>query len=123
MNNPDTTVPSLKLLVLKNRQVDKLLAFYQSLGIAFSQEQHGKGPVHHAGQVGGTVLEIYPLPDDACTVDQSTRLGFAVGNLEHVVENLRASGTPVTSPPQKTAWGYRAVVQDTDGRAVELYQG
>jgi len=123
MIEPDTAGVFLKLLVLKTRQVDKLLAFYQFLGIAFIQEQHGKGPVHFAGQVGGTVLEIYPLLGDAGTVDQTARLGFAVVNLEQVVENLRTIGTSVTSPFQKSAWGHRAVVQDPDGRAVELYQG
>jgi predicted enzyme related to lactoylglutathione lyase len=122
MTEPDAAGVSLKLLVLKSRQVDKLRAFYQSLGITFTQEQHGQGPVHYSGAVAGAVLEIYPLPDDTSTADRATRLGFAVSRLEQVVENLRASGTPVTSPPQQTAWGYRAVVQDPDGRPVELYQ-
>lgn len=100
---------SLKLLVLKSRHIDKLRAFYQSLGIAFTEEQHGKGPVHYAGQVAGVILEIYPLPDDAGTADRMTRLGFGMSNLEQVVENLRASGTPFISPLQKTEWGRRAV--------------
>jgi hypothetical protein len=34
---------SLTLLVLKTRQVNRLLAFYQTLGIEFADEQHGKG--------------------------------------------------------------------------------
>lgn len=122
MIEPDSTGVSLKLLVLKTRQVEKLLAFYQTLGIAFAQEQHGKGPVHHSGVIGGAVLELYPLANEVSTADQTTRLGFVVANVDQIVESLQASGTPVTSPPTKTAWGYRAVLQDPDGRAVELYQ-
>ncbi len=68
---------SLKLLVLKTPQVDKLRAFYQALGIELAEEKHGTGPVHYAGTVGDAVLEVYPLPD-AGTADTTTRLGFAV---------------------------------------------
>jgi len=121
MTAPNGTGVSLKLLVLKSRQVDQLRAFYEALGIAFTQEQHGGGPVHFAGQIGDPILEIYPLPDDG-TVDRTTRLGFGVMNLDQVIEHLRAGGTPITSPARQTTWGYRAVVQDPDGRAVELYQ-
>ncbi|OAI54995.1 hypothetical protein AYO44_13805 [Planctomycetaceae bacterium SCGC AG-212-F19] len=112
----------LKLLVLKTRQTDKLVAFYRSLGITFNEEQHGKGPVHYAANMGGMVLEIYPLPDDTGTTDQTTRLGFAVANLVQVVEDLQTSGTIVTRPLHQGPWGHRAVVQDPDGRAIELYQ-
>jgi predicted enzyme related to lactoylglutathione lyase len=112
---------SLKLLVLKTRQVDKLRAFYLALGIEFGEERHGDGPVHYAGRAGGCVLEIYPLPDDVSTADTTARLGFAVADLAGVVQALQALGAAVT-PPQETPWGWRAVMRDPDGRAVELSQ-
>ena len=37
--------------------------FYGSLGIEFTEEQHGTGPVHFAGRVGEVALEVYPLPE------------------------------------------------------------
>jgi hypothetical protein len=43
MTKPVIAGISLKLLVLKTSQLDKLVAFYQALGIGFVQEQHGKG--------------------------------------------------------------------------------
>jgi catechol-2,3-dioxygenase len=107
---------SLNLLVLKTRQVEHVRAFYECLGVAFSEERHGGGPAHYAGQAGATVLEVYPLPDDGTAADRTTRLGFAVADLEKVLESLRASGTPVASPPRVN----RVVVRDPDGRAVEL---
>jgi predicted enzyme related to lactoylglutathione lyase len=112
---------SLRLLVLKTSQVEKVRAFYQCLGVALSPERHGQGPAHYAGQVGPCVLEVYPLPDGG-VADSTTRLGFAVADLGRVLESLRAAGTPVLSPPRDTAWGLRAVVEDPDGRAIELYQ-
>jgi predicted enzyme related to lactoylglutathione lyase len=119
MNEPEV---SLRLLVLRTGQPDQLRDFYQTLGIVFEQEKHGAGPVHFAGLVAGTVLEIYPLSDDASPVDRTTRLGFVVGSLDQVVERLRVGGTSIISAPRKTEWGDRAVVSDPDGRTVELYR-
>lgn len=111
---------SLTLLVLKTRQVGQHRLFFQTLGIDFAEEQHGKGPVHYSGRVDGVVMEIYPLPDDGSPVDSSTRLGFAVKDLVQVVEALQEIGTTIVTPPRETAWGLQAVVRDPDGRAVEL---
>lgn len=113
---------SLTLLVLKTRQVDRLRAFYQTLGVKFTEEQHGQGPRHHAGRVGEVVIEIYPLPADGTTVDTSTLLGFSVGKLAEVIQGLEGIGTLVVKQATQTAWGLQAVVKDPDGRSVELSQ-
>lgn len=113
---------SLRLLVLKTRQVDKLRAFYQAIGIDLHQEQHGSGPIHFAGQLGDVVLEVYPLPNNTAHVDDTTRLGFAVANITGVVEALQITGTPAVTQPNAAERGRRAVVRDPDGRAVELYE-
>jgi catechol 2,3-dioxygenase-like lactoylglutathione lyase family enzyme len=111
---------SLTLLVLRTRQLEALRAFYQALGIELSAEKHGEGPLHYAGRVGETVLELYPPAGESGTVDSATRLGFAVDNLTETVRALRERGTPVVRDPEPTAWGLRAVVRDPDGRSVEL---
>jgi lactoylglutathione lyase len=98
---------SLKLLVLKTGQVDRLWAFYQALGVELAEERHGSGPVHYAGKVGEVVLEVYPLPAGA-TADTTTRLGFAVQDLVQVVQALRDAGAVVVNGPQQTAWGPRS---------------
>ena len=63
------------------------------------------------------VIELYPLPADAGPADASTRLGFAVPDLDAVLAKLAAA---VVSGPLATEWGRRAVVRDPDGRKVEL---
>jgi len=113
---------TLSLVVLKTRQVDALRRFYGSLGIELAEEQHGKGPVHFAGRVGDVVLEVYPLPEDGTPADGTTRLGFVVTRVAEIVQALKALDTHVVTEPQATQWGFRAVVRDPDGRAVELYQ-
>ena len=113
---------SLMLLVLKTRQVKQLRLFYQTLGIEFAEEQHGKGPVHYAGRAGDVVIEVYPLPADGTQVDSSIRLGFVVKDLAQVVQALQGIGTKIVTPPKETTWGLQAVVRDPVGRAVELGQ-
>lgn len=109
----------LNLLVLRTRQLDKVKEFYSALGISFTEEKHGGGPLHLAARVGDLVLELYPLPADAGPADASTRLGFVVRNLEAVLARL---GAAVVSGPRVTEWGRRAVVRDPDGRKVELLE-
>jgi lactoylglutathione lyase len=113
---------SLSLLVLKTRQVDQLRWFYSALGIELNEEQHGKGPVHYAGRAGDVVLEVYPLTDNAALADSTIRLGFAVASLSKIMEALQTLGIPVISSPAKSRWGFRAVVRDPVGRAIELIE-
>lgn len=114
-------VPSFTLLVLKTRQVEAELAFYQALGIPLVREQHGRGPIHFAGRLGELTFEIYPIADDEVAIDSATRLGFMVDDLSGVIERLKQSGSHVSSPPKETPWGFRAVVRDPDGLSVEIY--
>jgi catechol 2,3-dioxygenase-like lactoylglutathione lyase family enzyme len=115
--------PKLNLLVLKTHDLPRLRNFFAPLGLAFVEEQHGKGPVHFAAHCGDLVLELYPLPDDASVPDATTRLGFAVADLEATLQGLRALGAEVVREPRATAWGRQAVVRDPDGRSVELTEG
>jgi predicted enzyme related to lactoylglutathione lyase len=112
---------TLRLLVVKTRQLGPTRGFYEALGIPLTEERHGDGPVHYAGKLGGTTIEVYPWPEDAPPPDSSVRLGFNVTDLGRVLESLRGLGTPVVTESRVTPWGYRAVVRDPDGRAVELY--
>ncbi len=115
------TTIRLRLLVLKTAGLETLVAYYRAIGLEFTQEQHGTGPIHFSTQVGETLLELYPQTDTSAA-DVSTRLGFRVANVDQVVQSLARFGNIVVTPPRQTAWGYRAVVRDPDGRAVELYQ-
>jgi lactoylglutathione lyase len=116
---------SMNLLVLRTAQLEKCLTFYQAIGLKFDQEQHGKGPIHYACELGTIVLEIYP-GDPGLAPDRktggATMLGFQVVALDNLLEVLGGEGIPILSPIQSSAWGKRAVVQDPDGRAIELNQ-
>lgn len=113
-------MPSIHLIVIKTGKLDAQSAFYASLGFQFDYHKHGGGPFHYASVGGSTVLEIYPLPRGVTQADNTTRLGFTVENLDGLIEQLQSQGTRIITPPVRTEWGYTAVVEDLDGRKIEL---
>ncbi|WP_145424788.1 VOC family protein [Symmachiella dynata] len=116
------TSPTFKLLVIKTHRMQELQRFYETLGCEFVEEQHGRGPLHLAAEIGEAIFEIYPLPDETSPVDTTTRLGFSVTDLDGVVDKLKTGQSEIVTAVKETAWGKRAVVRDPDGRSVELYQ-
>lgn len=86
----------------------------------FQEENHGNGPIHFSANVQQTVFEVYPLPKSIEKVDNTTRLGFTIEQLDRTIQHLKAAGVPIVSEPKQTEWGLIAVVKDTDGRSVEL---
>ena len=114
---------SFSLLVLRASDLEKSLAFYGAIGLIFTQEQHGSGPVHFACAIGGTVMEIYPGEPGTAPERKSggaTMVGFSVQALDETLKMLAELGYSPIAPPKDSAWGRRAAVLDPDGRAVEL---
>lgn len=52
----------LRLLVLKTHHTAVVCAFYQSLGLTFTEEKPGKGPLHHSAPLGGESLKSTRCP-------------------------------------------------------------
>lgn len=118
---PPHSLPSLNLIVIRSLEPSRTVGFYESLGIRFQEEQHGKGPIHWAADLNGVVLEVYPAKTGD-EVDRTTRLGFVVEDAASLLETLRSSGIEMASELKESQWGLRAVVKDPDGRLVELVQ-
>ena len=111
------------LIMIRSVNVDVSLAFYQTLGLAFAEEQHGKGPVHHACEIDGFVFEIYPAESGNAPVytdGGATMLGFQVDVLDDVLAELESIGIHPKTPPKESPWGRWCMVFDPDGRAVNL---
>jgi catechol 2,3-dioxygenase-like lactoylglutathione lyase family enzyme len=103
----------LALIVLRVTDLGHARAFYEALGLTFVREQHGRGPAHHAAQVGATVIELYPAGDAAPS--GPGRLGFRVASIDDALRQMALLGAAVRSRQPGAA-----VVLDPDGRAVEL---
>lgn len=111
----------LGLIVIRSRQPDILASFYHLLGLDFVREKHGKGPEHYAAKLGEIVLEIYPMAKGS-SVESGGRIGFNVSKLDELLMKLISAGVPIEEKAKQTQWGFRAVIRDPDGRAVELIQ-
>ena len=93
MKTPATVVAGLAILVgvsgaLAQQGAPKM---YVTANKGQTKEQQSKGLVHFAGRADDVVIEVYPLPADAGSVDSSTRLGFAVEDVAEVVRVLKGS--------------------------------
>jgi lactoylglutathione lyase len=109
----------VNLVVLRSPQIDRAVAFYQTLGLTLIKHSHGQGPEHYSSEIAGCVFELYPLTSGQ-TPTTSIRLGFRVDELDELVSRLAAIGAIILSPPQDSPWGKRAIVQDLDGHTIEL---
>lgn len=110
----------INLLVIRTKTPELLKNQYELLGFEFEYHQHGNGPFHYASEKDGFVFEIYPLTKSMVKADNSIRLGFDVSNLEGKMEQLAKSDWVIKSPLSETAWGLISVIQDLDGRKIEL---
>lgn len=73
----------------------------------------------------GFVFELY-LATAEQPVATSTRLGFAVAEVDSLIAALSAAGAAILSQPRDSEWGRRAVVIDplwTPGRVVRKSLG
>jgi predicted enzyme related to lactoylglutathione lyase len=113
-------------LVLYAAEPERTATFYRAAGIALVDEDHGGGPVHAAAELGGVHVAVYPAesPDRAPAQRRggSSFHGFYVDSLDVTGAELGRLGAPVLSGHEEMPWGCRIVVEDPDGRAVEVNQ-
>ncbi len=113
-------MPRLNLVVLRVADIDRAAAFYRLLGCEFTKHAHGTGPQHYVCEANGIVFELYPASPEQ-PVSSSTRIGFAVADVDDATSKLGAvTGASVIAAPKDSEWGRRAVVADPDGHRVEL---
>jgi len=109
--------PTLNLLVLRCKDIEKSRDFYEIIGFTFEKHQHGKGLPHYASEKDGVVFELYPSKVEP---DKHTRIGFTLPSVDVVETCLDSEGYDVIEPMTETSWGIRSVVRDPDGRTIEL---
>ena len=108
------------LVVLRVTDIDRSAAFYGLLGMTFEKHAHGSGPLHCGAELAGIVFELYPSSADQ-PVSTSTRIGFAVEDVDEMVRRLGSfDGARIISAAKDSEWGRRGVVADPDGHRVEL---
>lgn len=109
----------LNLIVIRTADMPRLVNFYQLIGLKFDYHKHEQGVYHYASKIGETVFEIYPLLKTQTEADISTRLGFKIDDFEEKIELLSEC---IVSKPMETEFGFSAILQDPDGRKVEIHK-
>jgi len=111
----------LNLIVLRVADLERAKFFYEQLGMEFEGQRHGAGVFHYACQEKHLVFELYQA-DNIYPTTQSIRLGFEVPNIDNTIAALKIAGFRVLRSPKQSTWGKRAVVEDTDGRRIEVIE-
>ena len=127
-------------LILFCADLDACAAFYRRLGVALVEEDHGQGPVHWAADLGGTHFALFPgqpgpasplgTPNPASPLGPapphkasgSQFFGLTVLDVEATLARALTAGAPLVEEARSFPWGRRALVQDPDGRVVELFE-
>lgn len=112
-------------LVFFSRDVDRLVAFYRALGLPLEGEQHDEGAPHYACELHNTHVAIFPAQPGSAPpyrVGGCTFPGFVVESVAASLNGARATGATVRQEPELYPWGLRAVVEDPDGRPVEIFE-
>ena len=110
----------INLLVIKTNKLHELKTQYEALGLQFDYHNHGNGAFHYATEIDQTVFEIYPLSQQNKKPDSTTRLGFEIKNINQIIPLLHQAKWIIKSEPKKTDYGYIVIIEDLDGRRVEL---
>jgi lactoylglutathione lyase len=117
----------LSSLVLFTGHIEQARAFYRAVGLTLDDEDHGGGPVHYATDISGVHFALFDARSGSGRAPQwrdagSSFPGFYVTSLDDTVAALAARGAPVLAAHQVRDWGCRAIVEDPDGRPVEINQ-
>lgn len=110
----------INLIVIKTNAIAMIKQQYEALGIVFDYHNHNNGPFHYAATLNGLVFEIYPLPNNITQPDTTLRLGFEVNHLEDTLLKLALSHWKIIKGITLTPYGKTAIIEDYDGRKVEL---
>lgn len=109
-------------ILLCSEKMELVKSFYEAVGVACVEEQHGAGPIHFALQGEFSAMEIYP-PRSHSHANIVLRI-----DVENVDASMNAVADKfsltdlVIEPAQDLKTGRKAVLHDPDGRVVELFQ-
>lgn len=113
-------------LVLATSAIDEVVAFYRALGMPLEEERHDEGPVHYACDLSGCHFAVFPAEGGdgrapGRSMPGSSFIGIAVPSIDEACTVVQQLGATVHQQPDDYPWGRRAVVEDPDGRPVELF--
>lgn len=118
--NHGLAIPAFNLVVIRVKDIQLSLKFYECLGLNFVPGKHGTGPDHFAAELNGVVFEIYQeTPDNPAT---KIRLGFQVYSIQNIIQLVQKMGGTIVSPIKETSAGLKVVLLDPNENRLELFE-
>jgi hypothetical protein len=119
-------VTAMASLVLHAGDATATAAFYRAVDLELELDQHDGGNAHFACELGGVHVAIYPSEQAGVAPPRraagSCFPGFYVDSLDAAEAALESVGVTKLSGHEQMDWGCRLVVEDPDGRPVEINQ-
>ncbi len=115
----------LGALIVFARQLSETVAFYRAIGLPLEEESHEDGPKHFACELGPVHFAIFEGTENGTASFRaagSVMPGLAVDSLERAFEAMQQLGATIKQPPTEYPWGPRMLVEDPDGRTIELFE-
>ncbi|MBV8344982.1 MAG: VOC family protein [Candidatus Eremiobacteraeota bacterium] len=112
-------------LVLFCADIAAVADFYRALGVPLETEEHEGGPQHYACELDGCHFALYEGSDGQAPAFRTrgyTFPGFVVTSLDESLAAVRGLGSLVLQEPELYPWGRRCILQDPDGRMIEIYE-
>ena len=109
---------NIYLFVYYVKDIEETKMFLSNLGLSFTKEKHGNGPVHYSTMVQDTVFEIYPSNENkGSTV---ARIGFDLtgqisGEQSAFIRENCSSGIQEMENGKN-----QAVIKDPSGNNIEV---
>lgn len=116
---------SVNFIMFRTSQIEQVKDFYKGIGLILNEEQHGNGPIHYSYVQDQLVIEIYPGTEakpPSWKDAGALMLGFYVENINKIIQSIDKLKGKVISNPSETIRGVRAVIEDPDGRRIELIE-
>ncbi|MGC3966790.1 MAG: hypothetical protein QM775_05280 [Pirellulales bacterium] len=107
-------------LIVQSPQANKLIKFYQRLGIAFELQNDKNGKQAAVGRCPGFAVKITTGP--AASREPQQPLGFFVDDLSRILQIVAEQGGKVLQAAEPTSDGRKAVVSDPAGRRFNIFE-
>lgn len=110
---------SLAALVLTCKDLEASVRLYRAIGVELKEARHA-GPLHYTASLSGVHLALVAHDGVERGPQSATQLALSVSDLEGALNAARALGASVVQAPAARPFGVSAVVEDPDGRRLEL---
>lgn len=112
----------LRSITLNTSQLQKMRAFYQAMGLNFHSRKVDKGSELLVAESNGLELILMEVDQSSATTHPQVQLVFQVKNVREACAALAKLDAFFLLEATDMPSGVLAILQDPDGRAVQLVQ-